>query len=111
MEPAAENGVKFERFIFDTLPLAKVALIVETLRDDEFAPLKNKDGEFSPQYVRDRMVQLNKRWLKEVGVTPPAEVAVEISPRFALSAEDLQSRAAEIASTSFDRPVFLGPVD
>ena len=111
VEPAAENGIKFERFIFDTLPLAKVALIVETLRDDEFAPLKNKDGEFSPQYVRDRMVQLNKRWLKEVGVTPPAEVAVEISPRFALSAEDLHSRAAEIASTSFDLPAYLGPVD
>ncbi|HEY0983333.1 MULTISPECIES: UTP--glucose-1-phosphate uridylyltransferase [unclassified Schlesneria] len=111
VEPTVENGVKFERFIFDTLPLAKVALIVETVRDDEFAPLKNKEGEFSPDYVRDRMVRLSKRWLNSVGVNPPDDVAVEISPRFALSPEDLSARTGELAAVPFDSPTYLGPKD
>jgi UDP-N-acetylglucosamine/UDP-N-acetylgalactosamine diphosphorylase len=106
--PDTENGVKFERFIFDTLPLAKVALIVETLREEEFAPLKNKEGEFSPDYVRTRMVQQAVNWLKASGVTVPDGISVEICPHFAMSADDLANRSAEIANLKFDRPQYLG---
>lgn len=107
--PETENGVKFERFIFDTLPLAKVALIVETSRDEEFAPLKNKEGEFSPEYVRNRMVRLATHWLNAAGLAVPDGVSVEISPRFAMSADELADRVSEIQDIDFDRPVFLGP--
>ena len=107
--PELENGVKFERFIFDTLPLAEVALIVETRRDDEFAPLKNKEGEFSPEYVRNRMVQVAINWLKASGANVPDGVAIEISPRFAMSAEDLATRFNEISNLQFDRPMYLSP--
>ena len=47
--PEAENAYKFERFIFDALPLAKSALVVEADRDREFNPVKNKDGYDSPE--------------------------------------------------------------
>lgn len=107
--PETENGVKFERFIFDTLPLAKVALIVETSRDEEFAPLKNKEGEFSPDYVRTQMVRLATKWLNAARITVPEGVSVEISPRFAMSAEELAARVTEIQDIEFDSPVFLGP--
>ena len=32
MQPAAENALKFERFIFDVLPLAERWTVVEALR-------------------------------------------------------------------------------
>ena len=111
VSPERENGVKFERFMFDTLPLAKVALIVETIRDEEFAPLKNKDGEFSAEYVRQRMVQVAVNWLKTIGVTVPDGISVEISPRFAMSAEDLANRSSEVANLKFDGPLYLSPTE
>ena len=107
MTPDKENGVKFERFIFDTLPLAKVALIVETLRDEEFAPLKNKEGEFSPEYVRNKIVQRSVNWLKSKGVTVADGTAVEICPSLAVSSEDLENWPADILSQKFDQPQFL----
>jgi UDP-N-acetylglucosamine/UDP-N-acetylgalactosamine diphosphorylase len=44
VEPAEPNAVKFERFIFDALPLARRWAIVETDRAVEFEPLKNATG-------------------------------------------------------------------
>ena len=42
--PAAENALKFERFIFDLLPLAERWLVVREKREEEFMPLKKRDG-------------------------------------------------------------------
>ncbi len=50
--PAAENALKFERFVFDALPLAERWLVVRCRREDEFAPLKNASGADSPETVR-----------------------------------------------------------
>ena len=47
-QPATENALKFERFIFDGLPQAERWTVLSTLREDEFAPVKNKDGVDSP---------------------------------------------------------------
>ena len=109
VQPESENGVKFERFIFDTLPLAEVALIVETDRDEEFAPLKNKSGDFSADYVQRQMVHRAVNWLKHHGISVPAGVNIEISPHLALCREDLEDRTVEIAKIVFDRPTHLGP--
>ncbi len=109
VQPDSENGVKFERFIFDTLPLAEVALVVETDRDEEFAPLKNKSGDFSADYVQRQMVNRAVNWLKRHGISVPAGVNIEISPQVALCREDLEDRAIEIAKIVFDRPTLIGP--
>jgi len=42
--PSEVNGVKLEMFIFDVFPLATRWVVVEGLRRDEFAPVKNAPG-------------------------------------------------------------------
>jgi UDP-N-acetylglucosamine/UDP-N-acetylgalactosamine diphosphorylase len=42
--PSEVNGVKMEMFIFDVFPLATRWVVVEGLREDEFAPVKNAPG-------------------------------------------------------------------
>jgi len=105
VEPATENAVKYERFIFDVLPLAERSLVVEALREDEFCPLKNKTGDFSPEHVRAGMSRRFAGWLRSAGVAVADDLPVEISPRYALDAEEL---AAKIDRTrTFDGPVHL----
>ncbi len=108
VHPETENGVKFERFLFDTLPMAKTALIVETLRAEEFAPLKNASGDYSPDFVRRQMIQVATSWLKSAGIDVPENASIEISPRFALSAVDLQARASDLVGLNFDQPINIG---
>lgn len=44
VKPTQNNGVKFELFYFDVFEEANRIGLFETLRDDEFAPLKNAEG-------------------------------------------------------------------
>ncbi|MFM8584119.1 MAG: UDPGP type 1 family protein, partial [Planctomycetaceae bacterium] len=85
------NAIKFERFVFDILPAARNALVVETDRAEEFCPLKNQSGEFSPEYVRTALQDLHRRWLEQAGTRVAPGVRVEISPLRALDPQDLQS--------------------
>lgn len=93
--PLAENALKFERFVFDALPLADRWLVVETRREEEFAPLKNASGADSPETVRRALIRLHARWLEAAGATVPRDAAgdpvhpVEVSPLLALDIGDL----------------------
>ena len=44
IEPAEPNAIKFERFIFDLMPQARNAIVVEVDPARAFAPLKNASG-------------------------------------------------------------------
>src|SRR5262245_5558718 len=44
VSPDRENAIKFERFVFDMLPFAQRAMVVEVDRRSLFAPLKNAPG-------------------------------------------------------------------
>ena len=92
--PETENAVKFERFIFDLLPLAANATIVEMDRGRCFAPLKNKPGdkEDTPESVKAQMVRLAAEWLDQAGATVLPGVDVEISPLYALDARELKEK-------------------
>jgi UDP-N-acetylglucosamine/UDP-N-acetylgalactosamine diphosphorylase len=98
IHPEKENALKFERFIFDLLPLADRFVIVETSRQEEFVPLKNASGPDSPETVRQALSNLYGRWLEQAGVRlPHTETAdfaipIEISPLFALDAAELTTR-------------------
>jgi len=98
VQPQKENALKFERFIFDVLPLAERWLVLETSHRDEFAPLKNADGPDSPQTVQAALTNLAADWLTRAGIevprTPNGEpaVALEISPLFALDVEEFAQR-------------------
>ena len=48
VQPDAPNAVKFEAFIFDALPLAERTVTVESLRSEDFSPIKNAEGADSP---------------------------------------------------------------
>lgn len=96
VQPAAENAFKFERFIFDVLPLARKTLVIEADRESEFNPLKNKSGECSPPDVQHSLVALYRSWLRGAGVTVSDSIPIEISPLFALGPDDVAARRAEL---------------
>lgn len=50
--PETPNTYKFEAFIFDAFEVADDFLILRTKREEEFAPIKNKDGVDSPETAR-----------------------------------------------------------
>ena len=105
VEPATENAIKFERFIFDVLPLARRSLVVEALREDEFCPLKNRSGDFSASHVQESLSRQYRSWLVAAGVAAPAEAPVEITPLFALDAGELAAKIDR--RRKFDGPVYL----
>ncbi len=96
--PDAPNAVKFERFIFDALPLAERYALVETDRSVEFEPLKNATGPDSPATVRQRMSDQFADWLEAAGARverrPDGSVpfGIEISPLYALDASELKAK-------------------
>lgn len=94
--PVEIEGIKFETFIFDALPLAERSVTLEVLREHEFAPVKNRTGEDSLQSSRLMQSNLHKGLLKGLGIVVPDEVLVEISPLFALEKDDLKARLKDL---------------
>jgi UDP-N-acetylglucosamine/UDP-N-acetylgalactosamine diphosphorylase len=106
VEPAKPNAIKFERFIFDLMPAARNAIVVEVDPAKAFAPLKNASGAAAdtPESVKAQIVALHREWLRAAG----AEVggaAVEISPWFALDAEELCGKLTP--GVQFYEPTYL----
>lgn len=96
VEPAQPNAVKFERFIFDILPHAENALVVEADRAEAFAPVKNAPGSDadSPETAESALMSLHRRWLRRAGALVHDDVRVEIHPGFALDEQELCQRIA-----------------
>jgi UDP-N-acetylglucosamine/UDP-N-acetylgalactosamine diphosphorylase len=107
VEPAEPNALKFERFIFDLLPHAAGAIVVEYSERDVFAPLKNAPGaeRDTPEYVQRFLVDLHRRWLTAAGTRVADGVPVEISPLWALDAEGVVARSDVPAV--IDKPTYL----
>jgi UDP-N-acetylglucosamine/UDP-N-acetylgalactosamine diphosphorylase len=91
IEPDEPNAYKFERFVFDVLMLASNPLIVETSREEEFAPIKNADGDDSPATSRNLQKQRAANWLQSRGVQVSESAVVEISPLSGSSPEELDT--------------------
>lgn len=88
-DPGSSNGIKFEMFIFDALSGAKNPMIVETVRRDEFSPVKNASGGDSLKTCKNDQMRQWARWLKAAGQplavdsTGLPSVNFEVSPLFA----------------------------
>lgn len=88
LKPEKPNGVKFEMFVFDALPFAKNPVVIETDRRDDFSPVKNAEGNDSPQTCRDDQLRQFARWAKAAGATLQTDdtglptVTFEVSPLF-----------------------------
>lgn len=107
VEPRKENALKFEMFIFDVLPRAERWTLVPTDRREEFCPLKNASGANSPVEVRAAISNLAGDWLERAGVKVPRDnnVPLEISPLFALDAEELMKKVNR--NLVIDQPTYL----
>lgn len=84
------DGFKFEKFVFDALPLTEKNIVFETPREDEFAPVKNASGIDSVESARRLMINQHRRWLEGRGIVIPAKASfIEISPLLAVEPEDV----------------------
>jgi UDP-N-acetylglucosamine/UDP-N-acetylgalactosamine diphosphorylase len=63
--PEKNNGYKFELFIFDIFPIASSFGLMEVIRDQEFAPVKNKPGDETdtPITAKNLTSKLHIKWL------------------------------------------------
>lgn len=94
-EPSEPNVVKFERFVFDVLPHAKNHVTLQVDRAEEFEPLKNAEGSYSPETVKAAISARARAWLEEAGQSVPAgqggeSLVCEISPLIALDPAQLR---------------------
>ncbi|MCI0499179.1 MAG: UDPGP type 1 family protein [Planctomycetales bacterium] len=102
VQPDKPNGVKLETFVFDALPMAGRSVILQTLREEEFAPVKNAAGTDSPDVTRRMMVERAAAWLEAAGVKVPRtpdgapDCVLEIAPGFALGPEDIKTKRDRI---------------
>jgi UDP-N-acetylglucosamine/UDP-N-acetylgalactosamine diphosphorylase len=105
VEPSAPNAIKFERFVFDLLPRAAHAIVVETDASKTFAPVKNAPGEKrdSPDTCRAAMLALYRDWLTAAGCRIAPGTAVEISPLWALDAAGVVARKDVPSKIDADR--------
>lgn len=107
IKPDKENANKFERFIFDLLPSARHAVVVEVDIPNHYAPLKNAPGSVSdsPETVKEQISSVHASWLREAGAEVASGATIEISPLFADSPESLRER--NVTGARFDKPTYL----
>lgn len=60
IEPKEPNGIKYETFIFDSFNFTDNVSVLRVLREEEFAPVKNKSGEDSPGIAEKLYNENNK---------------------------------------------------
>jgi UDP-N-acetylglucosamine/UDP-N-acetylgalactosamine diphosphorylase len=113
IEPKEPNGIKLETFIFDALPLASNSVILETVRAEEFAPVKNPTGIDSVEVAKKMMVERCASWLESAGVTIPrkddgsADCLIEIAPSFALDKDEIKQKLDKIPRIKPGDSVYL----
>jgi UDP-N-acetylglucosamine/UDP-N-acetylgalactosamine diphosphorylase len=109
VEPERPNAIRFERFIFDLLPLAEQALVVEVDAAEAFAPVKNSDEEptDTPRTAKAAMMDLHRRWLRTAGAKVAEGVAVEINPLWAGTSEEVKQRLT--ARMEIREPTYFSP--
>jgi len=67
VEASEPNGYKFELFLFDMFKYADDMAVMTVKREEEFTPVKNKDGNDSPKTARDYILSEHDKWLKNSG--------------------------------------------
>lgn len=89
--PNEPNGYKFEYFLFDIFERLNDMAALKVDREEEFAPVKNSEGEDSPKTARELILNLHKKWLINAGVDASVLEGrqIEISPLISYYGDDL----------------------
>jgi len=105
--PPKPNAVKFERFIFDLMPLAARVCLVEIDPAEGFAPLKNPPGAAADTlaHVHVALDAHARRLLRRAGVMVADGVGVELAP-WILDEADLATIAPP--GSRIERPTVIG---
>ncbi len=111
--PDTPNGYKFETFVFDALADTTASVIMEVAREEAFSPVKNAQGENSPDTARRDLSTFFERWLEAAGIPIPrnsegiTSALIEVSP---LYAPDLEMFLKKVPSDiRFEQSLYLGP--
>jgi UDP-N-acetylglucosamine/UDP-N-acetylgalactosamine diphosphorylase len=102
VNPKEPNGIKLETFVFDALPMAENSVILQTLRAEEFAPVKNATGTDSAEVTYQMMIDRAAAWLEKAGIAVPRKAdgkpdcVLEIAASFALCADDVKAKAKKV---------------
>jgi UDP-N-acetylglucosamine/UDP-N-acetylgalactosamine diphosphorylase len=107
IDPEQPNAIRFERFIFDLLPLARQALVVEADPAEAFAPLKNSDDEptDNPKSAKAAMIAQAQRRLRAAGMEVADNIPVEINPLWASTVDEIRQQLAP--GTKIERPTYF----
>lgn len=107
IDPAEPNSIKFEKFIFDLLPAARRATVVESAKEDSFAPVKNAAGASTDTALtaQKAMVERDRGLLGAAGVEVSEGVDVEINPLWALDAAEIAGKVT--TSLKVDTPTYF----
>ena len=114
INPEEPNAIKLETFVFDALPLAERSIILEIERGEQFGPIKNVSGVDSLQTSQQLQIDKAARWLEKAQIEVPRksdgtpDAIIEISPLFALDAEELARKRAQLRSLKSGDMVYLG---
>ena len=113
VKPTEPNGVKLETFVFDALPVSPESIIFETLRTEEFAPVKNATGADSPEVTRKMMSERAISWLETAGLKIPKkpdgspDCVIEMAASFALDADDVKAKADNVPQIKTGDTLYL----
>jgi UDP-N-acetylglucosamine/UDP-N-acetylgalactosamine diphosphorylase len=104
VRPEKPNGVKFELFVFDALPFARNPVVIETLRCNDFSPVKNAEGLDSPKTSREDQLRQYGRWLAAAGAdferdaTGLPRALIEVAPSFGYDEDSFAASWAALAN-------------
>jgi UDP-N-acetylglucosamine/UDP-N-acetylgalactosamine diphosphorylase len=109
VEPEEPNALRFERFIFDLLPRAERALVVEADPFYAFAPVKNSDDEptDNPRLAKAAILSLHRALLRQAGIDVETGVPIEINPLWASTVEEIRDKLSP--GTHFNQPTYFAP--
>jgi UDP-N-acetylglucosamine/UDP-N-acetylgalactosamine diphosphorylase len=112
VKPEKPNAVKLEQFVFDAIPLAEHAIVVETQRAEEFSPVKNAEGADSPATCRRDQIRRWARWMSEAGTNVPQkdgepDCVLEISGLFAADEEQVAAKAQRLPAISPRQTIYI----
>ena len=106
--PDEPNAYKFEMLVFDALQKTNSSVTLEVKREDEFAPVKNKDGKDSPKTARELMSDYYKDWLRYAAIPVSQDSVVEISPLFAVNREEFRQKMQNYKlPLQYDQEIYL----